>query len=274
MPDKGETRRIDTGLTGPINHAILDSVMGQLSDGKWENTPAMAKYWRNAKIAEQDGKIVILINDHAWDSGFRGKDDAWIKAWFAGKIKEIVYDEFQGQRWDRKNTSPTDYLSRNYGTNPAVVTVSDAYKAYEILKGRKIGNKYGEPTAAAAPQGAPAQTPPLNPTVQATPESLVNHLIEAGRKAIVTAQAFNRATGEPNGVARDEEVDLDSNQLFKHCKSWLDVKKAYESFWNDLNPDSEDVVMVSNVKMPTATAMDKFVSKHAKAPKFPEPARR
>lgn len=262
-------RTIPTGLTGPVNHAILDSIMGQLSDGKWENTPMMAKYWRNAEIAEQDGQLVIAIKDN-WDSGFRGKDEAWIKSWFAGKIKEIVYDEFQGQRWDRKNTSESDYLSRP----GQKVTVSDAYKAYELLKGRKIGNKYGEPTSAAAPQGAPAETPPLNPTVQATPESLVNHLIEAGRKAIVTAQAFNRATGEPNGVARDETIDLDTNQLFKHCKTWLDVKKAYESFWNDLNPDSEDVVMVSNVKMPAATAMDKFVSKHVKAPKFPEPVRR
>lgn len=145
------TRNIDTGLTGPVNHAILDSVLGQLSDGKWENTPLMAKYWRNASLTEQDGKIMIAIKD-GWDSGFNGKDEMWIKSWFAGKIKEIVYDEMGGKQWDRNDKTTSSYLSRDYGTNPAIVTVSDAYKAYEILKGRKLKNKYAEP----APQGSEA----------------------------------------------------------------------------------------------------------------------
>jgi len=138
------TRTIDTGLTGQINNAILDSVMGQLSDGKWENTPAMAKYWRNANIEDKDGKVVIVVKD-GYDSGFRGKDDTWIKSWFAGKIKEIVYDEMGGKQWDRKDTTVLDYLSRS----DAKVTVSNAYQAYEILKGRNIKNRYAaEPTPA------------------------------------------------------------------------------------------------------------------------------
>lgn len=135
MNDK---RTIDTGLTGPVNKEILDSVIGQLSDGKWENTPMMAKYWRNAEIQEQDDKLVIVVKD-SYDSGFRGKDDAWIKAWFAGKIKEIVYDEMNAQRWDRKDNTALDYLSHG---GRSTVTVSNAYQAYEILKGRNLKNKY------------------------------------------------------------------------------------------------------------------------------------
>lgn len=142
------TRSIDTGLTGPVNHDILDSVMGQLSDGKWENVPMMAKYWRNAHIADEGGKVVIVIDDSRWDSGFRGKDDKWIKNWFAGKIKEIVYDEMGGSQWNRADRTQLDYLTRSR-ENP--ITVRDAYQAYEILKGRNIRNRYAEPEPAVAP---------------------------------------------------------------------------------------------------------------------------
>jgi hypothetical protein len=231
-----ETRTIDTGLTGPVNHAILDSVMGQLSDGKWENTPMMAKYWRNASIIEQGGKLLISIKD-GWDSGFRGKDDAWVKAWFAGKIKEIVYDEFGGEKWSRTDTRECGYLDRP----GQKVTVSDAYKAYEILKGRNIKNRY-----AADPAPAPAA-----PTAESVVRRLIGEAAPAkrGRKAIVTAAAVNRSTGEQIAKPRDEEIDLITNQIFKGCKTWMDVKEAYESFWNDLNPNSNEMVLVHGVKM-------------------------
>jgi hypothetical protein len=148
-------RVIDTGLTGPVNHAVLDSVIGQLSDGKWENTPQMAKYWRNASIKEQDGKIVIVIKDDSWDSGFRNKDDAWIKAWFAGKIKEIVYDEMGGQKWSRQDNTVSDYLSRS----EQPVTISNAYQAYEVLKGRNVSKKYAAPVPELKPEAAAPETP-------------------------------------------------------------------------------------------------------------------
>jgi hypothetical protein len=139
-------RTVDTGLTGPVNYEILSSVLGQLSDGKWENVPSMAKYWRNATLREENGKIFVVVNDIDWKSpsgsGFRGKDDAWIKNFFAGKIKELVYDEKGGERWDRKDTTTLDYL----GSSATPVTVSNAYKAYEILKGRSLKNKYGDET--------------------------------------------------------------------------------------------------------------------------------
>jgi len=140
------TRRIDTGLTGPVNGAILSSVMGQLSDGKWENTPQMSKYWRNADIVDEGGRLFIDVND-GWDSGFRGKDEKWIKTWFAGKIKEIVYDEMGGVQWNRSDNSEVSYLSRS----GQPVTVSNAYQAYEILKGRNLRNRYAAPVAPAVP---------------------------------------------------------------------------------------------------------------------------
>jgi hypothetical protein len=158
------SRVIDTGLTGPVNKEVLDSVMGQLSDGKWENTPSMAKYWRNAHIEMQGDKVVVSVKD-GYDSGFSGKDDVWIRNFFAGKIKEIVYDEMNGKQWDRQDNTVLDYMG-GHGENGNKVTVSNAYQAYEILKGRKLKNKYAPPVDPAA-KPAPV-----------TPAQAVNQLLD------------------------------------------------------------------------------------------------
>jgi hypothetical protein len=71
-------------------------------------------------------------------------------------------------------------------------------------------------------------------------------------QAVVTAQAFNRNTGKAISKPRNETVLLDgSNRLFTGCKTVADVTKAYESFWNNLNPRSAEIVKVSGVQMQT-----------------------
>jgi len=62
----------------------------------------------------------------------------------------------------------------------------------------------------------------------------------------VTAKAFGRMSGRSVGKERVERVDID-NCLFKTCILPLDVKVAYERFWNELNPLSEHVVFVSQI---------------------------
>ena len=64
--------------------------------------------------------------------------------------------------------------------------------------------------------------------------------------AVVTARAFNRKTGEAVSESRDETIYTD-NGLFSNCVTPIDLKKAYEAFWNDLNQNSEDVVFVQSV---------------------------
>lgn len=77
---------------------------------------------------------------------------------------------------------------------------------------------------------------------------MAEHKKERKTKWEVTARAFDRWSGIPvgGGEERKEVVDT-SNLLFKDCGFPLDVKTAYESFWNDLNPHSEQVVFVSQV---------------------------
>lgn len=69
--------------------------------------------------------------------------------------------------------------------------------------------------------------------------------------AVVAAKAFNRKTGMAVSESRDETIYTD-NILFSKCITPMDVKKAYEAFWNDLNPNSEDVVFVQSVDFKNA----------------------
>ena len=62
----------------------------------------------------------------------------------------------------------------------------------------------------------------------------------------VTAQSFDRITGDWNCIARTEIINTD-NILFADCILPIDVKTVYESFWNDVNPISESVVFVQEV---------------------------
>ena len=62
----------------------------------------------------------------------------------------------------------------------------------------------------------------------------------------VLAQAFNRKTGMTIQNSGVEEVSTE-NTIFTNCVSIMDVKKKYESFWNDLNPESEHVVFVQQI---------------------------
>jgi len=69
------------------------------------------------------------------------------------------------------------------------------------------------------------------------------------KKAIITARAFDRTSGEPVCKSRNETIDLQTNELFSSCKSVLDIERAYESWWNELNPNSTEIVFVSRVKI-------------------------
>lgn len=56
----------------------------------------------------------------------------------------------------------------------------------------------------------------------------------------VKAQAFSRATGAPHCDPRIERVTCDAKNI-------MDVKKYYETFWNELNPNSDSVVFVQEI---------------------------
>ena len=141
--------------------AILESVQGQLSDGMWENSRGMEKYWHSMDFSQNDKGGVELRyanfykerkygytsprnyygargmgGSFSYDvtkaSGFIGKSDREIRNWLAGKIKAIVDQERKDYpstgKWNATNQSELQYMRDG-------VTVADAYSLYKRLKG-------------------------------------------------------------------------------------------------------------------------------------------
>lgn len=131
-------RVIKTGLSKKYKD-MLEAVIGQMSDGYWENTPMMRGYWKFCDIGIAGDEVTIEVDeisgardgDRHIDNRFYGMSDDAVKKFFADKIKFLIKEEGLG-KWDRGNESETDYLS--YG-KPRY-RVKDCYYAYEILKGR------------------------------------------------------------------------------------------------------------------------------------------
>ena len=124
---------IKTGLSDKSAIDVLNSVCGQLSDGIWENSPGMEKYWRYFTVDNGN----ILVDTQNWSSGFHNKSEEQIRKWLAGKVKQIVKTEMEDWgdvgAWDRGNDTHLRYMG--YGNNAP--TVKDAYRVYDKLMGRK-----------------------------------------------------------------------------------------------------------------------------------------
>ena len=111
---------------------ILRSVIGQMSDGIWENTRSMEKYWKSLDY-RTDASGYIIIEDRHYVC-------ANPVDFFANKIKQIIKIEIDDGNskmyWDRSCSAVPCYMH-------GVVTVGDCYQLYELLKGRNTSkHKY------------------------------------------------------------------------------------------------------------------------------------
>ena len=132
-----------TGLSASDNKAkeILNSVVGQMSDGIWENTPGYDRYWKNVDVTEEDGEIVIY-GGTAYGSPFLDyhsstgvKDESAVRKFMAHKIKQIVKIEAEDGNgdiiWKRDCETPLSYMGYD-----ETITVRDCYRVYDKLLGR------------------------------------------------------------------------------------------------------------------------------------------
>lgn len=137
-------------LGTPTRAEVIDSVIGQLSDGIWENNGSMNKYWMFARVKGTDLEISENYSKSYGSSriiwnGFDGKSESEIKNWFANKAKQVVkiwaedYHKDPKVVWDRNNADVVTYMG---GHDVRNVTVADVYECYDFLKGRS-GKKYG-----------------------------------------------------------------------------------------------------------------------------------
>ena len=114
---------------------ILSSVIGQMSDGIWENTRSMEKYWKNLDYGKDASGNIYLEDNYGVCAD--------VYDFFANKIKQIIKIEIDDGRnsglvWDRSCSVVPDYIDGVVGYN---VTVGDCYELYELLKGRNT-SKY------------------------------------------------------------------------------------------------------------------------------------
>lgn len=73
-------------------------------------------------------------------------------------------------------------------------------------------------------------------------------VIGQARQRIGIEAGFGFYKGVPVGRPRAEIINTKTNRLFKDAKTARGVKSHYEAFWNDLNPNSTEVVEVLKVE--------------------------
>lgn len=128
------TRRINTGLNHRLDYEVLSSVMGQMSDGIWENSSRVQPYWSFADILWENNEVIIAISSPSrYDNPYGNMSDEQVKRYFATKVKQVVMEEIKDGAnitWERNSKSSLDYMDNS-------VTVGDAYRVYDALLNRK-----------------------------------------------------------------------------------------------------------------------------------------
>lgn len=119
---------IKTGLFETKDKKVLESVIGQLSDGIWENSRSMEKYWQTTEIKKDPSTNEVILD--VSDIVFNGKNDHEIKKWFATKIKQIIKQEIEDGdhtiQWSKDCHERARYMHDN-------LTVADTYDTYAKL---------------------------------------------------------------------------------------------------------------------------------------------
>lgn len=148
--DKNIVKSVKPDIDGnPSPWSILDDLSGQLSDGMWENSPQMDKYWNYFYLEDVNGQLNLKVPTKHIEDRYRykrggslyitngfldkydglGGDPKKIRNWLANHIKMIAQDEVGKAEWKRDNETQLDYFDS--GTTVAMV-----YAVYDILKGR------------------------------------------------------------------------------------------------------------------------------------------
>lgn len=109
---------------------ILGSVIGQMSDGIWENTRSMEKYWKSLSYGKDAFGNIYLEDSYGVCAD--------VYDFFANKIKQIIKIEIEdgttpGLKWERCCGFRPCYIDGIISHN---ITVGECYELYELLKGR------------------------------------------------------------------------------------------------------------------------------------------
>lgn len=141
-------RKINTPFYSIVAKEILDSVLGQLSDGLWENSRGYDKYWQNFNVKRAaDNQIYIEVNadsgnwsswnNHWLENPFHSMSDSQFLDWLAGKLKAVIQAEAKDEKWQKGWWDRAeDKILTSYLNYDAEISIADVYCVYDFLKGR------------------------------------------------------------------------------------------------------------------------------------------
>lgn len=140
--DFEDRRVIETFGDPKLNHAIVSSIIGQISDGIWENSPNMEGYWVNA-AAGDNGEIIVNAKGYDYvnrrSNPYSEMSDVDIRKYFANKAKYIAQLDMHDhninpyENWNENNSEESNYMS-SYGELDHDPTFAEIYRFYKDNK--------------------------------------------------------------------------------------------------------------------------------------------
>lgn len=144
----GKSLIINTNLTDEISGDILSGIIGQLSDGMWENDPIMRHYLDFVEIKNINNNICIVIDSTSgndedkrfFKNYFYTKlklNPQAIAKWFANKLKQIVKSDAKQYPssnivFSNKCEQDLHFLS-TYKKPYRSIKANEAYRVYQVL---------------------------------------------------------------------------------------------------------------------------------------------
>lgn len=223
-------RVIHTGTYGQKMFDALQSVIGQLSDGMWENSPSMDRYWRFATIEQMPTKeVIIKVSTDQYETerysgykckyivnGFVDMTDAEVLAFFAKKMVAVARQELRDDescgKWKRDNDSKLCYLSRHDGVSISVVEVM--YMHDYLVK--KVHGSYGNADIVNGIVGIPASAEEIHAELERRAK------IDAINKEYAERIAKMKADKEAELKAITDKYNLMQNEIYNWRKSQIE----------------------------------------------------
>ena len=137
------TTLVETGFEDKVSYQILFSVVGQCSDGAWEESTYMEPYWRFINVVQnpETHKVEIrvlknnLLKSCMWNrtiwNPYLKMTDQEIRKWFAKKIKRIISMEAKDKGISLPFNSNNQFQMEYLGYSGQ--TVAQAVEVYKNL---------------------------------------------------------------------------------------------------------------------------------------------
>lgn len=120
---------IKTGLWSKRDGEILDSIIGQMSDGIWEDSPAVERYWKNIHVRWDADARMFVVDVAPW----LFENETGARKYLASKLKQIVKKELELSNPDIKWCRGCGEYLAYFHSHP---TVGDVYFVYDRLLNR------------------------------------------------------------------------------------------------------------------------------------------